>query len=569
MPPSQRSSSVSPIAFKDFSPGISDLPGVSYPPEAATRSNTYRCIANQSGALVPLPRRTTPFAAPYVASGPTIPMAINGLYVTPIPLLPTVLPFQPDSYPEHELLVGVEWIDGGNRGQNLYRVRRYESPGDTYDLIRSHVPFADPAPTLTPNGMGFGTTRSNRADHYQPGCPIVVCMWTYGFNQNYLVAFPDDAAPGSTGLYTIFQNTTFLLNMACHQGRTVAQQATAYGHGSNTMTFMGENLLWSRVNDANSANWITNRRYVTDDVAAQNDPALVGTVIPPQVFVPENPSGLAFMSPMSANELFAVKTRGGFIATGDLDNPTVISYPMVTGSELSHTPVTTEIGVVYGNRSSGVWAWAHGDTSNLLSPRMIPDFWVISPGYDLDEFGGVAYQFARCDNWILTPNNFLFDTQLKSWWRLEDETLARFRYMTCLSHFIYGSESFYKGPNSHPISFWKREEKATSYSWQSQPIWESVADIVNVDTIELTAQGRGTITLTMTALDGDTRSISINLNDSGFPERFRENFAVQGKYLQLRIQADSISTTTPPAPAPTIYSVTLYPFTEAPIGHTL
>jgi hypothetical protein len=557
MPPPQRSTSLDPIAFKDFSPGIADNPGVSYQPETATRANTWRCIANRSGALVPLPWRTEPFTVPTPSTDPNAPYAVNGLYAPPIGVFPTVLFHLGDEYPAHELMVGIQWDENIGSGptahQNLYRVRRYEQPlGTAFDLIHSATPYPMPA-SFIPSGMGFGTTRSNQADHTIVGTPVVVALWCSGFASGYLLCFPDDQHATTNTPYVKFSEPTFLLDMCCHQGRTIVQEATAYNQGVDTTTFMGENLLWSKVNTF--SDWTPNA-----------DPAVAIHAFP-QAFVPENPSGYAFMAAMSANELFAVKLNGAVNVVGDLDNPTVVSLPMVAGSEISHTPAICELGVVYGSRTSGVWLWPHGDTSQLLSPRMIPDFWAITPGSDDDAFGGVAYQFARCDDWVLVPNNWIFDTNLKSWWRLEDPDVAQIRLFTSMSHFIYGSESFYSPADNQPIHLWKREDKGPTYSWQSHPIWQSVADIVNVNEIEVIAEGQGTITVTLTALNGDHHSITLALANCGYPERFREAFAIQGTYLQLRIEVDSGIPLY--APAPTVYSVTLYPFSEQPVGHRL
>jgi hypothetical protein len=478
---------------------------------------------------------------------------VNGIFVPPIGVLPTVV--APNNIrPAHELFVGTEYAVGTTGTHKLYRVRRFEGVyGDTFDLLGTHTYTTGTADTTKPVGMQFGSTRSNSADNTVTGVPITVALWVHGVNTCYVLSFPDDAAPSTNTPYYHLDNSGFPLAVACHQGRTVLQHATAYGQGVNASTFMGEDLDWSRVN--NFKNWAPN-----------TDPAIAIHVFP-QCFVPENPSGYAFLAPMTANELFAVKGTGALYVSGDLDNPTVVTLPMATGSDLSHTPAFTDIGVVYGNRVSGIWAWSHGDNSSLVSPTMTPDFWVLTPGVGDDAFGGIAYQFGRCDDWVLVPNNFLYDVALKSWWRLEDPSVAQMRFYTCMGHLIYGAESSYTAAADKPVHLWQRDVKGPSYSWQSQPIWQSVADVVNVAEIELVARGHGQVKLSLTALDGTTNSITIELADAGYPERFRENFAIQGKYLQLRIEADSFTPLY--YPAPTVYSVTLYPFTEQPIGHTL
>lgn len=554
MPPPQRSTSTNPIPFKDFSPGIADNPGINYGAETATAANTYRCIANRAGALVPLPYRFNPIPFPLDEPSPVEGhLAVIGLYLPPIGVVSTTSPNQ-DLNPTHELHMGTEWLAEGQRHMRWRRIRRFEGTGGVDEILKS-VNRTDAATHYIPLGMGWATTRSNRAAPTTAGHPIVVA--SYGDpSGGFLSSFPDDQNLTSNTPYDAFTNP-FILNIACHQGRTVAEFASSDGRGVNAITFTGENLHWSKVNTF--GDWTPN-----------TDPAVAIHAFP-QVFVEENPSGYGFLAPMSANELFMVKIRGGLYVSGDLDNPNVVSLPMVVGTETSQRAAVTEIGVVYGNATSGIWVWPHGDTSQLLSPKMNPEFWLVggllSDMLQGNIWGGVHYALDRCDEWVLVPNNWIFDTIVKSWWRLEDPAITQIRYFTAMSRFIYGSPGFYTNDTAqtHALHFWRRDVKATSYSWQSQPIWQSVADIVNVDTVELITEGQGTVTLTLTALNGDNRTIVITLANCGFPERFREAFAMQGTYLQLRVQVDSMSI----APAPTVYSVTLYPYSEQPIGHTL
>src|SRR5215475_5684153 len=113
--PASPNDSLQYITINDFKPGISDDPGANYPSGAAQRDSTFRCIANRQGALTPLPARTIPFSMPADGTpGPDTRYAIDGLYAPPISMLPTVLAFNPDVFPEHELMIGNEWLQGGN-----------------------------------------------------------------------------------------------------------------------------------------------------------------------------------------------------------------------------------------------------------------------------------------------------------------------------------------------------------------------------------------------------------------------------------------------------------------------
>jgi hypothetical protein len=529
--PPQQNDNYQWIQIKDFSPGISDNPGANYPAGAAQRDATFRCIANRNGALIPLPARTVPLSLPNDNGATPIDghYGLVGLYVPPIPVLPTVLAFNPNLFPEHELFVGNEWLNGTTRHQRLRRYRRYEGAGTTGDLIKD-VSAADASIHLTPNGMGFGSTRSNRASPTTPGVPVTIAMWVFGSTFNYLTEFPDDQSTAVNTPFDIFTNSVFLLGIVCHQGRTAAQEATAYGQGVNTTTFMGENLIWSNVNDVTAANWNT---------------------ATPQVFVPENPSGFAFLCSMSANELFAPKINGGMFVTGDLFNPTVTTLPMVVGSEVSQTPAVTGAGVVYGNGNSGIWVWGHGDTSNLLSPQMTPNFWLLNSTThpEFDVFGGVRYQFSRSDEWVLISNNWLYDLNLNSWWRLEDPNVTQIRMFTTISRFIYGSASFYTNAAPTPISMWERNVPALSYSWQSHPQWDTVDNLVDIREVAIRAQGVGTITVTLTG-ESSTSTIQFQIENS-LPILVRQPIRIQDANIAVTLVSSSA------VEAPTIHECNL------------
>src|SRR5262245_17470549 len=283
MPPPD---SVQYVQIKDFRPGISDNPGANYPPGSAQRANTYRCIANRAGALTPLPFHTGAFAPP---AEPTT-AAIVGCYLPPIGEATFGTRPDPPTLPGHELMIGVETLRAGTRYVRLYRVRMTDlgHPADTIISKSAADPTVQPdPPAFTPQGMFFGSTRSNRAAPTQPGCPVVMTQWNAGGAIMFLNEWPDDQNQGT--YYNVWEDNKYLAGMTCHQGRTVSEQIGTYGQASGMVSIMGEGVIWSAPNDVSTANWST----------------------PPAVWVPENPSGFAFLFSMSANELFGVKLASG------------------------------------------------------------------------------------------------------------------------------------------------------------------------------------------------------------------------------------------------------------------
>lgn len=529
------------ITITDFAPGIADEPGAQYPPGQADRTNTFRCISNRDGALSPLPARTTPIPAPAeeTSTPPIWGYGINGIYVPPLPLLPSSgATGNPDTAnTPHELFVGIDWNDGASRHSRIRRYRVYENPGTNSDLIKDASWAETPGDNPQPTGLSFGTTRALRSSSSNPGVPIVVILGPYGINNlNYLIQYPDDSTPTLNTPRTI--STAFIGGLCCHQGRIIVQQIDVFGHGLDTITFMGEAVSYTAVNNPSSLS------------------------SPASVFVPENPSGFAFMVAMSANELFAVKTKGGMYVSGDVASPVVVSVPMVVGSTVPQTPAVSTIGVVYLSRTGGAWAWQHGDTSNLLSPKLFQDFWALHPAYG--DFFGQQYQLAASDEWVILPNNWIYDTTQQGWWRLEDESVAQIRYFTAYAEYIYGSESFYTNESPNAIHRWvKSGPLADSFSWQAHPFLQTLDTQVEVRSIAVRAIGKGTVTLTVTADDGSHDSAEFVFEDDIYPHLRLDNLAVQGTAITLRIESQGI---TDGVEAPTIYEIDLGYYESTTVG---
>jgi hypothetical protein len=468
-----------------------------------------------------MPRDDTQFSMPVDEAAPVEgKYVINGLYVPSMGILPSSGDYPNTMVPTHELFVGNEWLNSTSRRVRLRRYRRFENPTTSHDLIKD-VSLAGTGTVLTANGMDFGTTRSNRANPtlpnvdpnlpniINPGNPVVIILYTAGFNFGFLTEFPDDQNATSNTPYDIYTNQ-FILSICCHQGRTVAAYATNNPQGANAFMFTSENYRWSAVNDVNPANWSQ-----------------------VQVFVPENPGG-GVMVPMTANELFILKQRGGAFISGSLNTPSVTTLPMVVGTDVTQRPVATQIGVVYGNSSTGVWVWSHGDTSQLLSPQLQSDFWLLDT-FGISPIGGIRYAFDRCDDWVLVPNNWVYDIQLKSWWRIQDPSVAAIRYWTSYAQFMYGSETYYTNADPTPIHYFKRDVPTTTYSWQSQPLWETVNTLVDFREITMRVSGTGTIVVTMT---GETHTTSVSFTFSNLlPVLLRTPCRIQDANIAVKVEA--------------------------------
>ncbi len=170
MPPKQPRTQVPPISITDFSPGIMDEPSTSYPPGAATRANTFRCISSQSGALEPMFKLVTFYngvdwndGAPEGGGS----YVVDGFFAAG-PLIPTSVDVVPSDRP-HELWLGVEYTTDTDRVHNLERLLVDEQPF-TRETIKT-VTTGDTTQALNGWGMTFGATRANQDDPNAPGIP--------------------------------------------------------------------------------------------------------------------------------------------------------------------------------------------------------------------------------------------------------------------------------------------------------------------------------------------------------------------------------------------------------------
>lgn len=490
------------IKLNDFSHGIADNPGSNYPPGQAQRTNTFRCIANRQGALVPLPRRDYGLNGVNYATPQSGYFIIVGFYVDPVPVLPTAGTADGQGR-VHNIFVAVKYANGGSEQLKVELFRQYLNPVTHSTIDTASVVSTDPVASAF--GMSFVGQRTLRSSPTSPGVPIVAYsnFSVVGGAMSFWRQWPDDANPVSDGVRTISNEGGLLCS---HQNRIIQRLLTAYSNGASGTISTTEDLKWT---DANNT----------------------GTVSIAQVFYPEETNGYGLMASMSANELFMLKEQGGLLVSGDVANPTVINLPMVAGADVAAlVPARSIIGLVYGNRS-GVWVWSHGDTTQLISPRLDPKFWLPTNQY----LTGEQYRFQSWQDWVAVPNNWLYDTQLKSWWRLEDPSILQTQRYGLFRQFLYADLQTYTAASPLAVVGWNRDLKATSYSWQSHPIWATIDRITNVREITCRAIGTGTVAVTVTASNGSTRTVTFTYSDNNVPHVKRSNFRLTGSELVVSL----------------------------------
>lgn len=518
------------LLLNDFSPGIrhrtlfqGSTTSPSPAPGVATEDNTYRCIALPGGGLGPLPKRVEDYqrSSNLEATEPTHGhYYVSGFYVAG-PLSPSNA-----GTGTEEFHVAYEWVNpaGTDRKYKWERVRRFDGTGGGAGLDAIKDLSSNNASLLADqwNPTLFATTRGHNTTPSDPGFPIVVAAWhdpQGGGILRFVSAFPTPTVAGAPTNTEFDISTTIPAHILVHQARIVLLGVTAYNHGSPGSWSTNEDLYWTVVNDPDTFSSAT-----------------------ASVFVPENPSGYGAFLPMSANELLLIKQAGGGLTiNGDLDDPTVINLPNITPTGTFLTiPTHSPVGVVYGSALGGVWAWSGGDTSVKLSNYLEDDFFDLLLKASVTQ--GNRARFERWYDWVLTSNNWLYDTVSESWWRIEDPDDIQIMWWSGhpLGVGMFGAIPEFSNASPEHIYRWYRSTPSSSYSWQSHPIWESVEREIQVRQVVLIAQGTGTITVTLTGVSG-TQSKAFALS-SNTPVMLRENFGLRSQNVQVRIESAHTST---------------------------
>lgn len=538
------------IEIKDFSPGIFDTVTPNNPIGAATRENTYKCIATENGALAAGPRRTLEVSDTdrNGAGSPASPYFIGGLFCAD-PTFDGTNPLGPDQN-NTEIFVGYEWFETNDDRRR--QVRRYKrgiaTPAwETIFDDTLNVPGLFDI-DYRPARCVFQSSRSNQTTPTDVGVPIVVFCY-----DGILESFPDDTAPGVTGTFSLpqagpgFPEVSLIIS---HQNRIVVFPLTLTGFGLNDVYATNEGLYFTATNDV-SANAAVDFSNV--------------------VFGSENPTGYQCGASLTANELLLLKSKGGAIMLrGDLLNVTSINLPNVQspGFSMNHG-CRTKLGYAYCVDNMGMFVWAGGDASEDISLQLNPNFWRPTA----QQTGNYHRAHTTCTKWapwIVTPNNWLYDMDKGGWWRLDYNKTGSPIQMYHMDvdwtgRWLYGSNHLWEdgvsdlNVNPEKVVFYEYDKLlgAATYSWQSHPIQGTMDRVVNVREVVLVLSGVGDVTVTITGRDGVYDTAEFSVNDL-FPVTLRAPVAVQGTNIQVRIES-SVPVPADPAEsgAPTVHAVRL------------
>lgn len=502
------------VTITDFSHGIVDDPGYQWPPGTAQRTNTFRCRANKSGSLIPGPRIDSTITGTHFESSTPDSSGlyfISGIYATG-PIIPAS---GSASTKPHELFIATEYgltAAGGTKKRKLQVIRQFEAVPTTDLLLNESATAASDLTTAW--GAVFGSTRANTGTPLNPGIPITVISW--GSNNaafDSVWQHPDEtASTGGTNVLVILEADPAII--CCHQGRIIFRYITAYNRGTNGKWSTTEDLKYSAVNNPRSLSAI-------------------------KVFYPENTDGYSLMASMSANELFMLKESGAVVVSGDIADPVVVNLPMVPGNTTGKGSqgVRTQLGFIYPS-FLGLYVWAGGDSVQHIADSMLNGF---TETGEHESFLANSYLWYNNANLVFLSNNFYLDADLNSFWRLEDESVMQFRYMTGCREWVYGARSTYTNASDSIIRCYNLNLFSNSFSWQSQPLFHTIDTKVTVREVSVRAKGIGTVAITITSAEGTTETASFIFTDALVPHVQMKKISVTGTSCTILITSTGTS----------------------------
>lgn len=607
----------------------------------ATVDDTFGCTADASGALVPLPARTAvtqsawqPFAGNGETSPNNFPTGKVGYYTLDARVISYMVTDDHDAQTESDglfILFGAFYDpdDSEDYRQLVWGVVM----GLTLDMWKTvywnrYAPSIDPSPALSiPSGSvsylrsitgerdadGFfrydiyttqntvhfmvspsrdgsvGDDNTSWATGAIPAEEVALTSYTTDTGQTdyplgvdttvdtysgVIGIFPDPLTMQNPPLLTDYWYPRFIGGLTAlpgymsiaHQGRAVMASLLSRGFGD------GFNVVLDRVSYSPVYN-----------------PSLVAALVDPEttqfpndyrssIAGDDNPNPIGVLGSIQASELLVVKHgRGGVLMRGDMDNFEAVALPYIESTYgVVCQGINTPIGFVYGSKT-GVWVWSGGQTSEKLSKQIDAYFWQHDPSI---AYAGNQGRMAYWQPYICVPNDYLFNTDTGSWWKLEDSAdVNRNRY----SHYDVSSLSanLYAIPYKHTpgadptIYTYDPDVLRSSYSWKSLPIIESRRRLLTFQDVEITFtlaypwNVASTITVTLTGLDETGNQImsnaitftpNVSSVEYGTQVTLKHNVnasaSVQGaftaKYVQVKVEVSANS-----GPAPKVHRIAL------------
>lgn len=527
----------------DFRGGIHTAVAPGRPPGLAQEDGTFQCYASTAGSLIPTPRvvsRIYRDTDDYTES--TLlneQFRIAGVFANS-PVNSTdagnINTYGVDEC-HTELMVAVEFWTGtaGSAVLDL-DVSRYtrNKTSPEWEQVWARTYSADVYNSNNrPYNCWFASQRSNSASVLESG-PMVV-GFVFNGNARY---FPGDTATTTTATDDMPadvvddpQSGVTPWQLVGHQGRMVIFPLYYTSDGADQRYASSECAYWTPVNNAN----------IRDTNLTSYFNILGGY---------EHGAGYGVIASLTADELFLVKTiGGGLFVSGDLNSTTVRSLPYMRSTGLAfNSGCVTPLGYIYVADSSGVWMWGGSDTAEHITPHLRPDFWrpsTLVPEYsDSQSLAGWGHgytQSATFNEFTFLPNNWMWDTDEKGWWRvLDPEVVPIHRWVADERGLLFWGAPSGFSTSTDPILWeFSRRFSATAFSWKSHPMEPTIEQTVRVDEIVVCGRGLGRVRVTAyTAEDPDgSASVEVVFTDTTRDQIHRAPINISGTGIVYRVES--------------------------------
>jgi hypothetical protein len=451
------------VHLDDFSAGLVDKSFLSSGTEAAiveaplgscTPQGTYSCIALPGGGLGALPGLV--FKSTYTET----PRGATTIFIVGLALNPALVSGR------EEIILMVEATSGTHH----------------YFLPYSYVPtvalnnIATGQITATPTPGFFGapyptwtrvrtTTPTTKPGYPTLAFPAAVATDSHGTN-GHLFLYPDPTTR------TAFKAKDLIDISTPAHGIT----GQVIGFSNSIVVLTGVKYTWP------AGTGIT----INENIDFTTPPNSVTYGNQQTVFVAENPWGYGAWGSISTGELLLVKKQGGgVVVNGDIADPSSAIYlPGIqpTGDFVGHADAAGP-GLFYCAQDQGAWVWNGGNTSQKVSSTLRDDFYdCTSNVIASNNYGFFACRWGQL---VVFSNNYIYDTESGSWWRLyptaEFATLLPadkrqfFHYAVGQSGYELWAAPIYitVGSTTPGIGWLYRFDSrvpASSWQWRSTPI---------------------------------------------------------------------------------------------------
>lgn len=565
------------IEISDFTPGLQSdylsyatTSGPSNQDGYCQVNESYGCYGGKFGGLHPAPRlvatRTQALfdsvTARYPTSGEKRAQIVATYLMSPVwPSTGTAvaqgdtLAIDYSGEPD-QMFVAYNWyysdtaaVGTWNRKYRLESYREFRSTPDqiTIQTLANSATGLQVAFPVSQRRYGFGSidgTRSNLTSATVPGpAHIVYSMADWTLNK-VNGAWPGPSTLRSnTASSSLTTGTQYNQAVVSHQGRVIfIENQNNANWGAGVSNVLGQPFGSVGVVPAGeSIGYSDPNAFIATNVAFNMS-----------LFVEENPTGFGTWQSMNANELFLVKNRGGgVVVRGDVARPTVVRLPgLPSVYDATNKGALTDKGYVYGTRN-GVYRWNGADTADDLAPQMGgPNggwFWKTDDDEtDLLWPGALHGTFTYAPPMVVAPNNFMFNTETNSWWRIhptptQNASTGKIfaHWQTSTSGRFYGVPAYISDTQTTVWSRFDPNLGAQKYVWRSQPLARTRNRTLNMREINLVAQGSGTVQVDVIGVGGVLASHTFTIADANRPVIQFSPIKVQAQDVELRITSDS------------------------------